>query len=153
MDILELRLCNYDELNDTYIEDEDADWLENNKFVDIIINGVPLLDTIKQIETEYCQQEGCPEIAGDYGHNTAEFMKKSLKEALIPDAYNYNHGIYLYCCRDCGFCGCWSVYCTFSEKDGLIEMKDFRQNHLKNWTYNLNYRFTKENFYNELDKL
>lgn len=150
IDILELRLKNHNELNDEYMEDEDSEWLKNNKFVEIIVNGISLLDTIKQIETEYCQKESCPEIAGSYGHNTAEFMKKSLKEALIPDTYNY---INLYCCGDCGFCGCWSVCCTFREKDGLIEMKNFRHNHRDKWTYNLHFRFSKENFYNELDKL
>lgn len=146
-DILELRLCDYDELNDSYMEDEDSNWLKNNKFVDIIINGKPLLDTIKKIETKYCQQEGTPEIAGDYGHNTAIYMKKQLNEALI---YNETE---LYCCAGCGFCGCWSVCCTFCETDSFIEMKDFRQNHRKNWVYNLNYQFTKENFLHELNKL
>lgn len=147
-----MRLCDYDELNDSYMEDEETDWLKNNKFVDIIINGVPLLDTIKQIEIEYCQQAGTPEIAGDYGHNTAEYMKKHLDEALIPDTYSYN-GVELYCCESCGVGGCWSVRCTFREKDGFIEMKDFRQNHRKNWNYNLHYCFTKENFFHEINKL
>ncbi|MDE6426464.1 MAG: hypothetical protein K2K89_10085 [Ruminococcus sp.] len=152
-DVLELRLMNYDELNDEYMEDEESDWLKNNKFVDIIINGVPLLDTIKQIETEYCQQEDCPELAGDYGHNTAEYMKKQLTEALLPDTYNYDYGVELYCCSSCGIGGCWSVCCIFRETDGLIEMKGFKHNHRKDWVYNLHYRFSKENFYNELNKL
>ena len=92
-------------------------------------------------------------MAGDYGHNTAEFMKSSLKEALTPDTYNYNDGMYLYSCASCGICGCWSICCIFRETDDFIEMKDFRQNHRKNWIYNLHYRFTKQNFYDELNKL
>ena len=147
-DILELRLINYEELNGEYL-----DWFEDNKFVDIIINGEPLLKTIKQLETEYCEKEGYPELAGDYGYNTAECMKEDLTEALIPDTYNYDYGVYLYCCAGCGVAGCWSVCCIFRETDGLIEMKGFKHNHRKDWVYNLHYRFSKENFYNELNKL
>ena len=79
-------------------------------------------------------------------------MKYHLKDSLIPDTYSYN-GIELYCCADCGVAGCWSVCCNFRETDGLIEMKDFRHNHRKDWVYNLHYQFSKENFFNELNKL
>ena len=120
--------------------------------VEYYINGIPLLDMIREIELPYCEQEGLPELVCAYSLNSKETMCRQFARALEPPKYEGADEVALYSCAACGICDCWSVCCCFREDGGYILMKDFFHNH-RNWEYPFEFRFTKENWYSETAKL
>ena len=124
-------------------------WADFHQYlgVDYYINGVSLLDMIREIEKPFFEDEGHPELAGDYGLNSVKIMRRQLERALKDDEV-----IELYCCSECGISGCWSVCCRFVKDGDFIVMKDFEHNH-RDLTYPFEFRFAKESFFAEIEKL
>lgn len=124
-------------------------WADTSQYlgVDYYINGVSLFDMIREIEKPYFDEEGNPELTGDYGLNSVKVMRKQFARAFKDDEV-----IDLYCCAECGFSECWSVYCRFEEDGDFIVMKNFEHN-FRDLTYPLEFRFAKENFNEEISKL
>lgn len=120
--------------------------------VDYYINGVPLLDIIREAELPYCEQEDCLELACNYELNPKEVMRRQFARALEPPRYECADVIELYCCADCGICDCWSVCCKFQEDGDHILMKDFYHNH-RDWVYPFEFRFRRGNYFSEIKKL
>ncbi|MBR5371334.1 MAG: hypothetical protein IK130_03880 [Oscillospiraceae bacterium] len=145
-DILELRLFRKE-------PPPDEPDLKPPLCVEYYINGVCLLDMIREIETPFAEQETPPMKPGDYGHNSREYMAEQFRTALTPGDYYYDYGVELYCCYGCGESGCWSVCCKFREDGGFVLMTEFRHNHRNNWQYPISFRFTRENFDAEMQKL
>lgn len=123
------------------------------RLVEYYINGVCLLDMIRACEAPFAERETPPMKPGDYGHNTKGTMAFNFKTALTPGDFSYDYGIELYCCSGCGDSGCWSVVCKFREDGDFILMTDFHHNHRENWKYPFSFRFTRENYDAELQKL
>ena len=120
--------------------------------VEYYINGVPLLDMIRKIEKPYCEKEGSPELVGGYMLNPKEVMRRQFARALEPPRYEDADVVELYCCAECGISDCWSVCCRLQEDGEYIMMKEFFHNH-RDWEYPFEFRFTKENWHNEIAKL
>lgn len=152
MDTLEFKIIPAKDMVEDWMDDWTEDDLSNRFLVKIFINGTDLLDIIKAIELPYQTAAGYPENAGDYGHNTVERMEWQFTRVLQPGSYSHAYDVELFCCPDCGVGGCWSVMCRFLKEDGMIIMTDFHHNH-RPWEYNLCYRFSEENYNNEIAKL
>lgn len=138
-DTLELRL----------VWSKSPSWSDSSQYlgVDYYINGVSLLDMIREIEKPFFEEEGHPELSGDYGLNSPKGMHWQLARALKDDEY-----IELYCCAECGDSGCWSVCCRLEEEGDFIVMKDFEQN-FRDLTFPFEFRFSMQSFLAEIEKL
>lgn len=146
-DVLELKiLWTIDEI-DEETEDEPFQYFG----VDFIINGVSLFEMIREIEILYFEEEGHPDLAGDYALESADIMHRMIM-AVINEKDYADEGFSLYCCAECHFADCWGVYCKLKEDGDYMVMKDFEHNH-RNLIYPFEFRFTKENFYSEIKKL
>jgi len=145
-DVLELRLY-----RNTPPPDEPD--LTPPLIVEYYINGVCLLDLIRELEAPFAEKEDPPMKPADYGHNPSCYMAEQFSTALTPDDYYYDYGVELYCCSGCGESGCWSVVCKFREDGDHILMTEFHHNHRQNWQYPVSFRFTRENFDAEMRKL
>ena len=145
-DTLELRTCRNK-------QPEDEPDTEMPPAAEFYINGTALLDIIREIEAPFCEQEDCTNLIAAYGYRSKKNLAYALEQGLEPGSYEYDCGTELYCCSGCFDPGCWSVLCSLRADGDSILMTDFRQNHRPNWKYPIGYRFTKENFFAELDKL
>lgn len=116
------------------------------------INGISLLDMIREVEAPYCEAEECPELTASYALNSKEVMRRQFNRALDSNSFFYEEGIGLFCCEACFMICCWSVFCKIREEGDFILMTDFYHNH-RDWTYPFVFRFTKEIFFAELKKL
>jgi hypothetical protein len=121
------------------------------RVVEIYIDDREMMDIIAVIEKPYKEQEGMDNV-DDYGHVPASSLYGDLSTAMDKGSYSYNHGVYLFCCRDCGEPGCWSVTCKVTEDEDYVYWTDFEQEH-RDWEYNLQYKFEKGQYYEALGKL
>ena len=119
---------------------------------EIYINGVEITDIIRPIEQPYAEQEGHPELAGDYGHNPSGELHKMLENALIEGTYEAEEGVELLCCRGCGECGCWSIEVYMKEDDKFVYWYKIKHNH-REWKYDLTFKFEKEAYHQALKVL
>ena len=124
----------------------------DHKVVEVYIDGQKLLDIIKAIEIPYAQEEGCPEIAGDYGHISPRHLYSDLSAATDTNGYFDNLGVYLFCCAGCGEPGCWSVTFRVKEDAEYVYWHGFEHEH-RDWEYNLFYKFEKKAYAQALRKL
>ena len=156
-DTLELRLfrenitIEYDP-DDEEDEADEKDSEEQYLSVAYYINGISLLDMIREIETPFFEKEGCPDLIASYMHHTYRNVKRMFTDALTPGSMKDDEDVELFCCRDCGDSGCWSVCCKLRKEGNYIIMKNFYHN-WRDLSYPFMFRFTKENFYAELKKL
>ncbi len=153
-DVLELRLI-YESIPEEYLSDDDdepdeEETAEHVPHAAYYINGVSLLDMIREIETPFFEKEGCPELIADYMHLNYRWVRNILADALRPSAAEDDESIALFCCAACGDIDCWTVRCQLRAEGDYILMKDFHNGEL---TYPFAFRFTKENVYAELKKL
>lgn len=127
---------------------------ENNlpDVVEIYIDGVEIAEIFRKIEVPYCEQEGHPNLAGDYGHITAKELYRDLIEATTEDSFSYELGVYPVCCGGCGEPGCWSVTFHVRESDEFVWWYGFEHEH-RNWEYNLEFKFLKSDYLKEMNKL
>ena len=152
-DVLELRLI-YESIPEEYLSDDDEpdeeETTEQVPHAAYYINGVSLLDMIREIETPFYERRGDPELIANYMHEPYWNVKRMFTDALKPDAVEDDEGIELLCCGACGMPGCWSVRCQIRAEGDYIMMTDFYTGDL---TYPFSFRFTKENVCAELKKL
>lgn len=125
--------------------EEWADEYDENEAVEIFINGIEIIDTLRIIETPYSIAEaGDSELAGAYGHLTPDELYYHLS--------NYCREVELLCCSSCGESGCWSILVDIVKDDKYVYWKNFRHNH-RDWKYNIYYKFDKSDYKNALKKL
>jgi hypothetical protein len=117
----------------------------------IYIDGCDVIDIIKSIEKPYKKREGLT-VGKDYGHIQASWLYKDLCEVTNDTSYSYKYGVYLFCCRDCGEPGCWSVRCNVVEDENYVYWINFKPEH-RDWKYNLLYKFEKKQYNEALEKL
>ena len=121
-----------------------------NKVVDILIDRKSLLETIREIEMPYMEEEGLlPDLADfSYGHLSPHDLYFDLTTAASEDeidSFSHEYGAELYCCADCGESGCWSVVTHIRIEEDYVYWFDFEQNH-RDWEYNLEYKFDRTQY-------
>lgn len=149
VDKIEFKLIDAKTANEPWSEDFE----KSVSVIEIYINGKEIVSVLKEIEQPYCDEEGNPQLAGDYGHNTPEELYKDLSDAVTEDTYSNKCGAYLLCCRGCGFSGCWSVEISVRQTDEYVYWENFRQNHRENWQYNLLYKFDRTEYDKAMEQL
>lgn len=127
---------------------------ENNlpDVVEIYIDDVEITEIFRKIEVPYCEQEGHPNLAGDYGHIPAKELYRDLCEATIEGSYSYDLGVYPVCCGACGEPGCWSVTFRVRESDDFVWWYKF-EHERREWKYDLEFKFLKSDYLKEMNKL
>ena len=120
---------------------KDGDWIG----VAIFLNGVELTEILRDLEAPYAIDEGHPDLAGDYGHQTPEELYQNLTawEEEVP----------LLCCAGCGMSGCWSILVDIQRDDAFVYWTHFRQNHREHWDYDLSYQFPRSEYEAQLEQL
>ena len=151
-DKIEFRLINPVEKGEEWAEDYMFGSKEP-RAVEIYINNREIIDILKEIELPFAEEEGHPSLAGGYGHNVPKFLYESLNDAFVEGTYNQQCGVEILCCGDCGFPGCWSAVAYVRQDDDFVYWENFRQNHRKNWKYNLSYKFDRAEYEKEMEKL
>lgn len=141
-------------LIDPILNDEEwaKDMKNPPKVVEIYIDGVEITEIFRKIEVPYCEQEGHPNLAGDYGHMPVKELYEDLSEATIEGSYSNKLGVYPVCCGGCGEPGCWSVTFRVRESDEFVWWYGFEHEH-RNWEYNLEFKFLKSDYLKEMNKL
>ncbi len=134
------------------IEDGVVKFGYTSKVVEIYINGREIVQMLKEIEKPYAIEEGHPEIAGGYGHNSPKFLYEDLLEALIEESYCSKYGVELLCCSTCGESGCWSILVFINQDDEYVYWNRFEHNH-RVWKYNISFKFKKDEYEKAMQQL
>ncbi len=146
-DIIEFKIVN---------PQNKEEWIEEYSNIDavaeIYINGTEIIDILKPIEQPYCDEEGHPDIAGSYGHNTPKYLYESLMNAMNKESYESKDGVELLCCGGCGYSGCWSTLVFIRDDEKFVYWEKIEHNH-RDWKYNLSYKFEKLAYYRALETL
>lgn len=125
------------------------DWSkEISKVTQIFLNGKELVDILKEIEYQFAEKEGHPDLAGGYGHLTPNELLSNLKYSKEDPDYEAE----LLCCSDCGISGCWSILVHIKYDENYVYWNDFSHNH-RDWKYNLSFKFVKSQYEEQLKKL
>lgn len=116
----------------------------------IIINGRPLLDTVREIEKNFQILNELYASPGDYQHQIARSLYEYLTNASFA---NEDGGAAIFTC----FClvdGCWCLRCTITETDTEVILRGFKNEH-RDWDYSElgEFRFDKKEYYKELEHL
>lgn len=126
---------------------------EKIRAVEIYINGREIVDILKELEMPFADEEGHPTLAGAYGHRIPKELYNVLSESLIENSYEWEYGAEVLCCNDCGFPGCWSATVKIRQDEKFVYWENFEQNHRKNWKYDLSFKFDKNEYEKEFEKL
>lgn len=126
-----------------------ADDYDISEVVEIYINDTELVDILYEIERQYASEEGHPNLAGAYGHNTPKELVDNLLEA---SADCHEDGVELLCCSGCGFSGCWSILVYIKYDADYVHWYKFEHNH-RNWKYNISYKFDRIEYEKALKEL
>ncbi|MEQ8547114.1 MAG: hypothetical protein RIC03_04355 [Cyclobacteriaceae bacterium] len=119
----------------------------NLVWVDILIDGVNLIDKIRDVELKYDIK-----IAGSYSGLTPKNLYRNLtehsSELLYPDKRQI-----LEC--ECGCDGCWSFLTGLEIENDQVIWTNFEQVHRKDWNYEPlePLKFGLTNYNEELEKL
>ena len=92
----------------------------------IIINGNPLIETVREYEIPYARKYGQENIAGGYIYVYAEY----LYDLLCGNIKSHEHGVevpVLIC--QCGCEGCWDFLVNIEEKETEIIWTGFHNPH------------------------
>lgn len=132
------------------------EWAEDSKrplnVVEIYIDGIEIAEIFRKIEIPYCEAEGHPDMAGDYGHMPAKELYEDLMEATVIGSFSHELGVYPLCCGSCGEPGCWSVTFRVREDDKYVWWYGFEHEH-RDWEYNLEFKFLKSEYATTVNKL
>ena len=120
---------------------KDGDWIG----VAIFLNGVELTEILWDLEAPYAIDEGHPDLAGDYGHQTPEELYQNLT--------SWEEEVPLLCCNGCGMSGCWSILVDIQRDDTFVYWTHFQQNHREHWDYDLSYQFPCSEYEAQLEQL
>ncbi len=103
--------------------------------VDIVIDGKRLIDVLKDIETPYADEEGSPQIAGQYHSlsiNATLLPCQHFLGAPLPILAHDDKTAILIC--TCGCEGCWDFVCRMTFTENTVTWSDFEQVH-RDWNY------------------
>jgi hypothetical protein len=108
--------------------------------VDIVINGRPLLELVRDAELADASAEGHPELAGKYVGLPAEVLASALFEGqatevwAVLEASQRSNRVPLLIC-ECGEPGCWPLMVTVTFGVEAVTWHDFRQPYRDDWQY------------------
>lgn len=101
------------------------------------VDGRPLLDIIREIETPIATAAGQPSLAGGYSYLNAEeviYPSRLLLGEPNGPMPEYSTRVPILEC-ECGCPGCWPLLVRVSLTDDAVTWSDFRQPHQDNWIY------------------
>jgi hypothetical protein len=108
--------------------------------VDILIDGRPLRDFVREAESESATKEGHADLAGKYGGlpwgiiATDLLLGRADGVWAVLEASQGPHRVPLLLC-ECGEPGCWPLMATIEMADDRVTWRDFRQPHREGWDY------------------
>ena len=116
----------------------------------ILIDGEPLQDKIRVIETPFATKIGHPESAGNYSHQNTDWLYRQLKGAARSDAYPDRIAFLTCACTvdECG--GFWG---KVKETDNEVIWYGFRTGKRMDYSAMGEFRFEKEQYNKALDEL
>lgn len=123
-----------------------------SKVVEIYINDREIVDILREIERTYAEQEGKPNLAGAYGHNTPKVLYDNLSQAEEDELNGYEDGVELLRCLECGFMDCWSILVRIKQDEKYVYWYDIKHNH-RDWNYDIAYQFDKNEYDMALQEL
>ena len=97
--------------------------------IQVLIDGVDLVDLVRQHELPMAAAEGSPQIAGQYGGLTPGEWFDGTAAACSDDGRVAVLGC------ECGIVDCWPLIVRVVEEDDLIRWEDFGQPHRPGWSY------------------
>ncbi|HJZ58722.1 MAG TPA: hypothetical protein VKE74_27515 [Gemmataceae bacterium] len=103
----------------------------------IRIDGVPLIDLVREIETPTATEAGQPDLAGKYGYLNAADMVYPSRHLLGQAAHSllkYGDKVSVLEC-ECGCEGCWPLLVRITVTNDAVIWSDFQQPHRDNWFY------------------
>ncbi|MBP7462053.1 MAG: hypothetical protein KBA26_12250 [Candidatus Delongbacteria bacterium] len=126
--------------------------------VRILINGIDLIDMLREYEMKFAQKEGSPSIAGSYVGLMPMYLYQYLTEPNQFNIYDDHKAIILGC--DCGCEGCWPMMIKILKDNNRIIWTEFEQPHRGPtsrcyWNYNEFgvFIFDLDNYNLQLDEL
>ncbi len=126
--------------------------------VTILVNGLDIIELLKEYEMPFAKKEGSEDIAGGYEGISPEALYKNLTN---PEAFDLdkNEKVSLLECA-CGCDGCWPMKAKVIHLQDKIIWAEFEQPHraidsANFWDYSNfgQFGFDKNNYIEQLDKL
>lgn len=116
----------------------------------IIIDGEPLQDKIRLIETSFATKIGQPESAGNYSHQNTDWLFRQLKGEAHSDTYPDRIALMTCACSvdECG--GFWG---KVKETGNEVIWYGFKTGKRVNYSAMGEFRFDKEQYNKALDEL
>ena len=102
---------------------------------EVVIDGVRLIDRLKRVEVPFAEQEGSPELAGQYRSLSAGTTFLPSRHFLGEPRPVLGRGgktAVLVC--TCGCEGCWDLVCRIDVTGRAVVWSGFEQFH-RNWDY------------------
>jgi hypothetical protein len=94
---------------------------------EIVVNGQPLIERLREVERPFAEGEGSPGIAGGYGPLPAAALLANLTGQ--PDRiFDYGGKVTLLLCN-CGCEGCWDFIAEIEQRDDEVVWRGFEQVH------------------------
>src|SRR4051794_39068212 len=112
-----------------------ADAANPYRGVEIVLDGVGLIDRLRQIERPFAEREGSPQLAGEYAWLSARTTFLPSRHFLgdtRPCLRDGEDVVLLVC--PCGCEGCWDFVCRISVAAETVTWDGFRQVH-RRWDY------------------
>jgi hypothetical protein len=95
---------------------------------EIVVNGQPLIERLREVERPFAEREGSPLIAGGYGPLPAAALLANLTGQ--PDRiFERRDGKVTLLVCNCGCEGCWDFIAEIEERDDEVVWRGFEQIH------------------------
>jgi hypothetical protein len=118
-----------------FIPRPSADPTNPYREVEVLIDGVSLIDRLREVERPFAEQEGSPALAGDYlglSARTTFLPSRHFLGDTRPLLRHDDHVVLLAC--TCGCEGCWDFVGRIAVSEGEVVWDDFCQVH-REWDY------------------
>ena len=103
--------------------------------VEVVIDGVRLIDRVKRVEAPFAEQEGSPGLAGQYASLSAGTTFLPSRHFLGEPRPVFGRGgkaVVLVC--TCGCEGCWDLVCRIDVTGRAVVWSGFEHAH-RTWDY------------------
>lgn len=121
--------------------------------VEMRVDGVPLLDLVREAERPFAMQEGAPDLAGNYAWPPLTPRLARLLAGGRPGTQRAD-GVLLNC--ECGWASCWPLSVRVRTNDRFVVWQDLRQlKRVSRWGYEAlePLRFARADYIEEVSKV